>query len=583
MNQRIWTQEQDNYIKENFGKVSFSEMENHMGCAITTIQRRAVFLGLDFETKSLRRWTKEEEELLREYSKKYVTKTIAKKLGRSYLAVQKKAVKLGIELHSERDPWKKWMIDYLKDNINKKPIGEIENMLGLSYRRILTKCKELGIEYRVETWTQEEIEILREYAPRCHYTELTKILPNRSVGAISAKAYELGIETISQHKKLDDASIEYIKENWGKIPATQIARNLKISIGMINRYKKELELPNTGQQKKWTEEIIESLRKDALTKDRKSLAKKYNTSCEQISKIAYENNIVLLDSKKVWDDSKDDELIRLVNEGLSIAQISDIMEIKANLIRTRIKLLKINYVSQKRTFRKWSEEETLLLLELLGSYSTFEVARMLNRSEEQVCVYAKKLGYEISSKHRRWTEEEESMLKDLWGNLSIEKIAKKLNRTESAIINRANVLNLGSQFSNNYDGLRIQEISDMFLINRMTILNSWVALGLKLDYRKMSNNRVYAFVSIENLYAFLEQNQNIWDSRVLEKNILGKEPEWLVEKRKTDNERTFENYNLSNLNKQQLLNSKKYFLDINDQNFDTKEQEIGPIKKKTKI
>ena len=117
----------------------------------------------------------------------------------------------------------------------------------------------------------------------------------------------------------------------------------------------------------------------------------------------------------------------------------------------------------------------------------------------------------------------------------------------------------------------------------MTILNSWVALGLKLDYRKMSNNRVYAFVSIENLYAFLEQNQNIWDSRVLEKNILGKEPEWLVEKRKTDNERTFENYNLSNLNKQQLLNSKKYFLDINDQNFDTKEQEIGPIKKKTKI
>ena len=53
-----------------------------------------------------------------EYSKKYVTKTIARKLGRSYLAVQKKAIKLGIELHSEKDPWKKWMIDYLKDNIN---------------------------------------------------------------------------------------------------------------------------------------------------------------------------------------------------------------------------------------------------------------------------------------------------------------------------------------------------------------------------------------------------------------------------------------------------------------------------------
>jgi len=43
VNQRIWTQEQDNYIKENFGKVSFSEMENHMGCAIQQFKGEQYF------------------------------------------------------------------------------------------------------------------------------------------------------------------------------------------------------------------------------------------------------------------------------------------------------------------------------------------------------------------------------------------------------------------------------------------------------------------------------------------------------------------------------------------------------------
>lgn len=129
-------------------------------------------------------------------------------------------------------------------------------MIGLSYQSILTKCKELGIEYVKESWTEEEIKILREYADKCHYSELTKVLPNRTIDAITAKTYELGIETISTYTKLDDKQIKYIKDNLGEIPATEIARNLKISIGILNRYKKELNLPNTGQQKKWTEEEI---------------------------------------------------------------------------------------------------------------------------------------------------------------------------------------------------------------------------------------------------------------------------------------------------------------------------------------
>ena len=351
-----WTEEKVDELKKIWNTKSLYKIASDFHTTEETIKEKAEELGLE-EYKS-NRWTKEEENLLREYSKKYVTKTIAKKLGRSYLAVQKKAVKLGIELHSTPDPWKKWMIDYLKDNINKLPIGQIESMIGLSYHSILTKCKELGIEYIKESWTEEEIRILREYADKCHYTELTKVLPNRTIGAISAKAYELGIETISTYTKLDDIQIKYIKDNWGKIPATEIARNLKISVGILNRYKKELNLPNTGQQKKWTEEVIGKLIRDAKTKTRNELAKKYKTSPAQISTIARKNNIKLIDSKIVWTDELVSQLEKLIDQGLGISEISKEMDMKAYSIRQQIRKMKgDNFVNPSSKVMRRTEEE----------------------------------------------------------------------------------------------------------------------------------------------------------------------------------------------------------------------------------
>ena len=777
-----WTEEKVSELKNIWNTKSLYKIAADFHTTEETIREKASEIGLE-EYKS-NRWTKEEEQLLREYSKKYVTKTIAKKLGRSYLAVQKKAVKLGIELHSTPDPWKKWMIDYLKDNINKQPIGQIESMIGLSYHSILTKCKELGIEYVKESWTEEEIKVLREYADKCHYTELTKVLPNRTIGAISAKAYELGIETISTYTKLDDKQIKYIKDNWGEIPATEIARNLKISIGILNRYKKELNLPNTGQQKKWTEEVISKLIRDAKTKTRNELAKKNKTSPAQISTIARKNNIKLIDSKIVWTDELVSQLEKLIDQGLGISEISKEMNMKAYSIRQQIRKMKgddfvnssskvmrwtddevnklislsktytteeiaemlnkterqvynkavklgiqinrnkqklwtekdtqtlinlhdsyelhliskvmgrseavirekakvlglelkfkertswslaeeqllreyaknytineIAYFLERTTSsvnaklrymgiktvqsskfwteedesklkrlsdnfsieeiakkmnksydsiiaklyqlgiraknysnKRWTNEEELELLELLTSYSSFEVAEILERSEEAIIVKAISLGYNIDSKHRNWTKEEETLLSDLWGSESIENIAKKLNRTVSSITNRVYVLGLGSQIENNYDGLRIQDISDIFQVNRNVILTSWVSLGLKLSFRKRSNHSVYSYVQINNLYEFLEENQNIWDSRNLEKNILGAEPEWLKEKRIRDRLLPAGEFGIENLTKQQLLLAKQYFLDSEQakETAEPSENVIGPRLVKTK-
>ena len=44
----------------------------------------------------------------------------------------------------------------------------------------------------------------------------------------------------------------------------------------------------------------------------------------------------------------------------------------------------------------------------------------------------------------------------------------------------------------------------------------------------------YYVITWNDLMQFLENNQNEWDSRYIEKNMLGSEPEWLKEKRKSD-------------------------------------------------
>lgn len=762
-----WTKEKEELLRQVWNTKSLYIIASEFHTTEETISDKARELGLE-EYKS-NRWTKEDEQLLLEYSKKYVTKTIAKKLGRSVVAVQKKAIKLGIELHSTPDPWKKWMVDYLKDNINKRPISQIEQVIGLSYHTILKKCKELRIEYRKESWTEEEIEILREYADKCHYTELTKVLPNRSTGAITAKAYELGIPIISTYTKLTDEQIQYIRENWGKMKATEIARNLKISIGVLNRYKKELKLPSLGQQKKWTEEVIEKIRKDAETKTRNELAKKYKTSPAQISTIAYKHHILLIDEKRIWTEELVLELKQLASKNTDISTIAQKLNLKVSTVRNKMKELGLSFrtkwtkeeteqliflaptksteeiavivekteqqvynkavrlgikvtrnkrnlwteedtklliklqkhyelhliskmmgkseaiirkkakalglkltlkpktrwtkeeekmlleyakeytekeiallldrsvssvhaklaymgikavesskfwteqeeklkelaplltakeialqmdktetaikmklqqlgIKAKITVKRWTKEEEEVLLELLTSYSSFEVAQILCRSEESLLEKAKELGYHITLKNRRWTKEEETILSDLWGSKPISQIAEQLNRTISALTNKAHSLGLGSQIENNYDGLRISEISNIFQVNRNVILTSWVALGLKLDFRKRSNYSVYAYVQIENLYEFLKANQNIWDSRILEKNIFGIEPDWLKEKRKRDLLST-ENFDIESLSKQQLLLAKQYFLNLEQSKDDT--EPSGPRLVKT--
>lgn len=52
---RIWTGEEYEYIKNNFGNKTFSEIAEHIGCSITAVQKRATILDFEFKNKTAKK------------------------------------------------------------------------------------------------------------------------------------------------------------------------------------------------------------------------------------------------------------------------------------------------------------------------------------------------------------------------------------------------------------------------------------------------------------------------------------------------------------------------------------------------
>ncbi len=183
---------------------------------------------------------------------------------------------------------------------------------------------------------------------------------------------------------------------------------------------------------------------------------------------------------------------------------------------------------------KWTEDEINKLKELSKSTHYTKIAEILNKSEKAIYRKAKELGITLIQDRRSWSSEEENELCELWGYISVEAIARKLKRTPKSIIERAAFLNLGPMIKNNLDVLTVSDITELLKVSNEKIKRSWTKLGLKLVKKKMTQNRFYYVVKLDDFIEFLKNNQNEWDSRNLEKNILGYEDAWLKEKRKRD-------------------------------------------------
>ncbi|MGM9834801.1 MAG: hypothetical protein ACI31M_03385 [Bacilli bacterium] len=186
------------------------------------------------------------------------------------------------------------------------------------------------------------------------------------------------------------------------------------------------------------------------------------------------------------------------------------------------------------TSNEWTDEEIKTLKILSDKYHYSEIAKIMDKTENAIYLKARKLGITLIQDRRTWTIEEETLLSDLWGTKSIETIAKTMKRTVFSLKVKAVRMGLGPMVKNNYDLITVSDMCDLLNIKRDRITSTWVDLGLKLKKKKLTNSRSYYVITWNDLMEFLENNQNEWDSRCVEKNMLGTEPEWLKEKRVRD-------------------------------------------------
>lgn len=134
---------------------------------------------------------------------------------------------------------------------------------------------------------------------------------------------------------------------------------------------------------------------------------------------------------------------------------------------------------------------------------------------------------------KRWTKEEESYLKESWGMISVPRLAENLDRSENAVIQRAQRIGLGA----------FLDSGDYITFNQLMIalkghssysyqMTSWVKnQDFPIKYKKRNRNR-FKVVYLEDFWKWADAHREMIDWSKIEENILGKEPDWVKEKRR---------------------------------------------------
>ena len=133
-----------------------------------------------------------------------------------------------------------------------------------------------------------------------------------------------------------------------------------------------------------------------------------------------------------------------------------------------------------------------------------------------------------------WTEEEITYLEERWGRIKTSAIAKKLNRTLMAVKQKAIKRGLGPALRSS-DYMTIYDISIAFNKNYSSIMQIWVANnGLRFEERTFVEKMRYKVIKPKDFWRWAEQNKGLINFAKYERYALPEEPDWLLEKIKSD-------------------------------------------------
>lgn len=128
---------------------------------------------------------------------------------------------------------------------------------------------------------------------------------------------------------------------------------------------------------------------------------------------------------------------------------------------------------------------------------------------------------------RIWKDYMVEYLTEAWGVRSTRVIAENLNLKKSQVVRKAHELKLGGAYCNGL--LNKAQVCSILKMKSETISK----LDIPFRKRKMISQMMY-FIKTEDLLDWLEDNQDKFKASKIEKFAFGVEPEWLEEKRRSE-------------------------------------------------
>lgn len=151
-----------------------------------------------------------------------------------------------------------------------------------------------------------------------------------------------------------------------------------------------------------------------------------------------------------------------------------------------------------------------------------------------------------------WTDEDEFYLQDNWGSKSVTLISKHLGRPYDVVRRKAVELGLLNP-TLHYDGITVRLLSMVIGISSST-LKTWIhQFGFPAKQKVFAKKQRVYVVSYEDFWKWAEDHKHLINFSKLEPLILGKEPEWVKEKRQIDKRKYQERRPWTNADKSKLV------------------------------
>ncbi len=526
---RIFTDDEKQYIIENWGLISIYKMKNKLHCSWDAVANYGKEKGLQMPVQTHIKWDDEEIQELKDLAPKLHYKKIAKRLGRSSEAVYTMGCKLGITLIQDNRWWTLEEIEYLRENWGYAKVEVLAKHLRRSVSSINTKALELGLGPAIKS----DIELIL-VSDICEMLEISK---ERVVSTFVNHGLFLRKKWISKKRfyyyVLYDDLINYLKNNQD----TWDSRNLELyALGMEEDWLKEKRKNDAKNDPYWhkewtTDEIQKAIDIFNYKKSYQAVAEELHRSLGAVKTVLRQNGLSY-SLPRFWK-SAEIKFLRDNYQTMTYKEIGDILNRTEKSVAKMARTLGYKKKTYNNSFgyRLWTDDEIEQLRELANMYSLTNIAKKLKRTKDAVERQMKLLGISINSTDRLWSQEEEEKLKGLWKTCGVAQISRILERPISIIRQKAQSMNLGL---NRGDEILVTDICSILNVSRGMVVKRYLELGLPVNQNTTSGGKVYYTVKVYDLIEFLRNNQNVWDASNLKIGALGEEWDWLKDKRQRD-------------------------------------------------